>query len=189
MFNKTLWLTDVPLFHNEEYYKLHGEDKVIYPGAHGYYIMNFKNESPSPVTIKGMTLKEETICINNKGCLNMGYIIQYRPSDKDNAQYYYGGENQYKILNKDVSPLMPNYEGKIITFNDKITIQSNEEIAISLFWKWVEIDKDSDKLDTMIGNQAAASRFDNTINDKYRLFVGLNFENSNSCITKKSENK
>ena len=41
----------------------------------------------------------------------------------------------------------------------------------------------------MIGNQAAASRFDNTINDKYRLFVGLNFENSNSCITKKSENK
>lgn len=185
LINKTLWLTDVPLFHNEEYYKIYNEDKVIYPGASGYYIMNFKNESSNTVTIKGMTLKEETICIDNKGCLNMGYIIQYRPLDENNAKYYYGGENQYKILNKDVSPTSENYEGKTIDFDQKITVKSQEEVAISLFWKWVEIDSESDKLDTMIGNQAAKSKFDETINDKYRLYVGLNFENNSSCITQR----
>lgn len=187
--NKTLWLTDVPLFHNEEYYKIYNKDKVIYPGASGYYIMNFKNESSTSITIKGMTLKEESICIDGKGCINMGYIIQYRPLDKNNAKYYYGGENQYKILNKDISPISDNYNGKDIEFDEKITLKSKEEVAISLFWKWVEIDNESDKLDTMIGNQAAASKYDETINDKYRLFVGLNFENNSSCITQSSENE
>jgi len=189
LIKKTLWLTDVPLFHNEEYYKVYNEDKVIYPGAHGYYIMNFKNETNNVVTISGMKLKEETICIKDEGCINMGYMIQYRPADKDNVKYYYGQNNQHKILNKDVSPLLPNYDGKTIDFDEKITLQPQEEIALSLFWKWVEIDSNSDRLDTMIGNQVAKSKYDDTINDKYRLFVGLNFNMGSSCITKSSENK
>lgn len=181
---QTLWLTDVPLFHNEEYYQQHGEDKVIYPGASGYYIMNFKNETPKEITLTGMVLKEETICIDNDNCLNMGYIVQYRPVDKDNASYYYGSENNYQILNKDVNPNILGYQGKDIQFADEITLKPGEETSISLFWRWVEIDSKSDIVDTKIGNIAANSKYDETINDKYKLSVGLQFRNRGDPCTK-----
>ena len=49
----------------------------------------------------------------------------------------------------------------------------SEEIVISLFWKW---DDSNDEVDTLIGNQAAETLRDQSINDKYGLSIGLHFE-------------
>ncbi len=183
---RTIWLVadgsdgDLPIFHNEKYFKLHKEDKVIYPGATGYYTMNFSNDSSNTVVIKGLKLVEDTICIEKNGCLNMGYIIKYSPPEINKGTiYYYGNSNNYKILNKDVDPRSVNYKGKQINFIDyqgEITLKANEKVSIPILWKWVEIDEDSDKLDTLIGNVAYDSQFDETLNDKYKLSVGLDLE-------------
>lgn len=191
---RTLWLVadgsdnsnELPIFHNEKYFKLHKEDKVIYPGATGSYIMNFTNDSKDTIVIKGIKLVEDTICIEKNGCLNMGYIIKYSPpSITKETIYYYGKENNYKILNKDVDPRNINYKGKQINFKDykgEITLKSKEKVTIPLLWKWVEIDEESDKLDTLIGNQAADSEYDETLNDKYKISIGLDIEiYNNKC--------
>lgn len=178
----TRWLTDVTIFHNEKYYQEHGEDKVIYPGANGHFIMNYKNTENESISITGLTLKEETICISQKGCLNMGYILRYQPKDAVDPIYYYGSKDQYQVLNLDtIHPESPQYTGKRINFKESILLKSGEEIAISLFWKWVEIDRASDRLDTLIGNQAALSATDQTINDQYHLAVGVHYKLNLAC--------
>lgn len=176
---KTLWL-DASLFYNEEYFKRYKEEKVIYPGAKGTYKMNIENESTNDVILTGMTLKEDNICIENKGCINMGYIIKYSPSDSNDWTYYYGDKNdKYWILNSSNGTIR-NGDQKFktdIVFQDnkKIKIKPKEEIVISIFWKWEEV---NDQLDTLIGNHAAKKLQDNTINDLYGLTVGINFETS-----------
>lgn len=186
---KTIWLIadgtdlgEVPLFHNKKYFEKYGEDKVIYPGANGYYIMKFKNNTSNTITLKELNLQEETICVTG-GCLNMGYIVMYRPQNSSNALYYYGGENDYKILNEDVNPNDINYKGKTITLGSGIKVESGKEIAISLFWKW---DDKNDSVDTLIGDQAADSRFDSNINDDYSLYVSLKYTSDNKCHTSSS---
>jgi len=166
---RTLWLVAngedkdlaLPIFHNEKYFKLHKEDKVIYPGASGYYVMNFTNDTNNRIVLKGLRMFEDTICISGDGCLNMGYIIKWEPAEiSKSTVYYYGKQEDYKILNKDIDPRSVNYLGKQINFKDKnaeITLMPKESAAISILWKWVEIDDESDKLDTKIGNQAAES--------------------------------
>ena len=112
----------------------------------------------------------------------MGYILRYQPKDANDAIYYYGAKDSYQILNLDtIHPDNLQYGGKMVHFNEPITLQSGEEIAISLFWKWVEIDRESDRLDTLIGNQAALSAYDETINDKYNLFVGVHYKLNLTC--------
>lgn len=178
----TKWLTEVTIFHNEKYYQEHGEDKVIYPGANGHFIMNYKNTEKETILITGLTLKENTICIQQKGCLNMGYILRYQPKNTADAIYYYGTKDNYQILNLDtIHPEDIQYNGKKINFKDPIVLKSGKEIAISLFWKWVEIDNASDRLDTLIGNQAAHSVYDETINDKYDLSVGVHYKLDLTC--------
>lgn len=186
---KTVWLVadgtdsgEVPLFHNKKYFEKYGEDKVIYPGAYGYYVMKFKNTTTDTITLKELNLQEETICVTG-GCLNMGYIIMHRPQDSSNASYYYGGENNYKILNEDVNPNDINYKGKTIPLGNGIKVESGKEIAISLFWKW---DDKNDSVDTLIGNQAADSKFDSNINDDYSLYVSLKYISDNKCHTSSS---
>lgn len=186
---KTIWLVadgtdsgEVPLFHNKKYFEKYGEDKVIYPGAYGYYVMKFKNTTTDTITLKELNLQEETICVTG-GCLNMGYIIMHRPQDSSNASYYYGGENNYKILNEDVNPNDINYKGKTISLGNGIKVESGKEVAISLFWKW---DDKNDSVDTLIGNQAADSKFDSNINDDYSLYVSLKYISDNKCHTSSS---
>ncbi len=182
----TAWLVadgtdsgELPLFHNKKYYEKYGEDKVIYPGASGYYIMKFKNNTANTITLKEMNLQEETICVTG-GCLNMGYIVMHRPQNSSNALYYYGGEDDYKILNEDVDPNDINYKGKAISLGNGIKVESGKEIIISLFWKW---DDKNDSVDTLIGNQAANSKFDSSINDEYSLYVSLKYTSDNKCYT------
>ena len=108
-----MYLTDVDLFHNEAYFEEHNEDKVIYPGSYGSYVMTIENNKSENLIIKGITLEEDTICIPESGCLNMGYIIRYNGKTKADGTYelassdYYGTsgrdgvDTKYTILNKD----------------------------------------------------------------------------------------
>lgn len=174
---KTLWSKNAELFHNEEYYQKYKKDKIIYPGAKGIYKMNFKNESSEKITITGLTLKENTICIKNKGCLNMGYIIKYSPSESNDWTYYYGNKNdEYWVLHSNPGTEQlsdQSFQTKIkFKDNEKIDMKPGEEIIISIFWKWEE---KNDELDTLIGNQSAEAASDDTLNDKYSLSIGIDF--------------
>ncbi len=122
------------LFHNEEYYDLYDKESteykedVIYPGAKGSYVMSFYNNSSSDITITGLTLEEDTICVKEKGCLNMGYVIKSYSSDS----YYYGSSSSYAILNTDpktaISGLNYNrpHTKRDIDFSPKITIEKGK---------------------------------------------------------------
>lgn len=198
--SKTMWLVDVPLFHNEEYFNKYGEDKIIYPGAKGQYTMIFKNESPDNIILRGMILEEDTICvdINNDGiedgCINMGYIIRSDYNDASIDNYLYGASNKYRILhdygtNQNVPK--PNYTyreefGFDATTEDTMTLPagSNKELEITIHWEWAfDLGSTEDKIDTAIGNQAAASATDKTLNDLYKLKVGIKYDVENEVCT------
>lgn len=167
----TLWITDIPLFHNEEYFNKYNEDKVIYPGASGYYIANIINETDDDITLTSIDLKEETICVS-EGCLNMGYIIKYN----NGTNYYMGNGNtkKYELLTNGKDSIY----SKNIPISPSITIKSGEDNAIDLtfFWKWIEV---NDTLDTKIGNEAYNRK--DTKEDIYKLYIGLNFTKENIC--------
>ena len=104
-----MYLTEVDLFHNEEYYKKYNKDKIIYPNANGSHTMYIENNTADNISIDSITLKEDTMCIEN-GCINMGYILRYYLKGSDtNYHYFYGGNDSYKILNKD--GLRNDYDG------------------------------------------------------------------------------
>ena len=134
--------------------------------------MNFKNESDKEVTIIGMTLEEDTLCVE-QGCLNMGYTL------KNTSSYYYGNNNQYPILYKDSSTLLNGTHTLLeIPFEEHVTLAPNEEVRFDLGWQWIySIDKQNDELDTIIGNLAG-----DLLNQKYSLTVSLDFyTKSNQC--------
>ena len=57
---------------------------------------------------------------------------------------------------------------------------SNKELEITIHWEWTfYIDDKNDRIDTVIGNQAAASANDKTINDLYKLKVGIKYDVEN----------
>ncbi len=154
---KWVYLEDVLLFHNKEYYQKYGVDKIIYPGAYGTYLMNFTNNTGSDIIINKIKIEEvKTICIEDKGCLNMGYKIA---SDNN---YYYGSSKEYTILNQNSKE----------TTNMNLEIPSNSRADILLSWEWVEVD---DELDTLIGNSVT------DLNNLYSILVGINFKTIPKC--------
>lgn len=158
----------IELFHNDEYFKLYGKDKIIYPGARGSYVQTIMNRDNQKIEITGMNLEEDTICITGKGCLNMGYIIKYSPVNSNNTHYYYGSSTQYSILNKDsATSINQSHTSRNIPFTpNTIGIPNGEGVEISLLWEWVDVDDD---LDTLIGMEAA------NLNDEYKLTVRIDF--------------
>lgn len=177
---KKLYITDIDLFHNEEYFTKYGEDKVIYPGAKGSYVITFYNNTSSDIVIEGMTLEEDTICIENQGCLNMGYIIKYAAPFDKNYTYYYGKENGYTILNQDATlknQYAPNrnLNAKKIAFGTGIPVLQGKGIEISLLWEWVDIDNVAD---TAIG--IFANKHADKVNDIYKLTLSIDFS-KNTC--------
>lgn len=160
----TAYLTDVDIFHNEEYFNKYGEDKVIYPGAKGSFVITIENTLKNPIKINKINLEEKTICKANLGCLNMGYIIKYSHPLDNNYTYYYGSSGKYQTFNddKDIINIAENRREKNIDFG--ISLKPGEKIEVSLLWKWL----DNDELDTAIGSLA---------NDKkYDLLVSLDYE-------------
>ena len=169
---------------------------IIYPGASGVYEATVTNKLEDDITVVGMTFEEETICIDNMGCLNMGYIIK-RETDTDSI-YYYGSvdkttrtyEERYTILNRDAASIndpdnenyrsiKDNYTIRKIEFkNDaekQFTLKKGESIKLIIKWEWPFEGLD-DKLDTEIGNYA-----NNHIDELYRVLIGLDYEIANKC--------
>ena len=145
-----MYLTDVDLFHNEEYFKMYGIDKIVYPGAKGSYIMTFNNNMKKDIYITDIILEEDyPICVSN-GCLNMGYVL------KDVNEYYFANNRSYRVLNNHLENI------KV-----PLLIPSNGKSEISLLWKWLEL---NDQVDTDIGNLAATKKLD------YSLIVGIKYE-------------
>lgn len=159
----TAYLTDVDIFHNEEYVDKYGKDKVIYPGAKGSHVMTIENTLDSEIKINKINLEEETICQGDKGCLNMGYIIKYSGVKDNNYTYYYGSSNTYQTFNEDttINKINDTRREKNIDFG--ISLQPNEKIEISLLWKWL----DNDELDTAIGSLG---------DNNYSIIVSLDYE-------------
>ncbi len=175
-----LYLTDVDLFHNEEYFQKYGEDKVIYPGAQGSYILTLYNNTFDELVIKGLTLEEDTICIPNSGCLNMGYVIKYAAPEDKEYTYYYGSKTGYTILNQDTNvknnyATNRNINKKEIDFASGITLPQGKGMEISLLWKWVDVDNVAD---TAVGN--FAYQHNDKINDMYKLTLSIDFL-KNTC--------
>lgn len=172
------------LFENKAYADQYGKDKVIYPTASGSYIMNIKNDSSYDVTVTGINLEEKTVCIKDKGCLNMGYAIR----DADD-NYYLGSSGKYDILNKHSAQISNVNTNNIdlISKNQSFVINKNSEKRLLLLWKWVdsnseaegglyagksdaEASKLADALDTAIGEQAAITEV------LYNLSVSISYE-------------
>lgn len=159
----TAYLTDVDIFHNEEYFNKYGKDKVIYPGASGSYIITIENTLDKEVKINKINLEEKTICQDNLGCLNMGYIIKYSHPQDNNYTYYYGSSNKYQTFNEDANIININESRRERNIAFGISLKPKEKIEVSLLWKWL----DSDELDTAIGSLG---------NNKYDLLVSLDYE-------------
>jgi len=177
--NDRLYLTEVDLFHNEEYYEKYNVDKIIYPGAEGAHVMSITNSGISTIKITGINLEEDTLCISDGKCLNIGYIIKSALDVNDPYTYFYGDKNEYKILNKDSNTthtfgsLTGYHTENNISFDPNLEIEVGETKEISILWKWIEVD---DELDTKIGSSVS------TLGDTYSLTVSIDFERiSNSC--------
>lgn len=160
----TAYLTDVDIFHNEEYFNKYGKDKVIYPGASGSYIITIENTLDKEVKINKINLEEKTICQDNLGCLNMGYIIKYSHPQDNNYTYYYGSSNKYQTFNEDANIININESRRERNIDFGISLKPKEKIEVSLLWKWL----DNDELDTAIGSLGN--------NNQYDLLVSLDYE-------------
>lgn len=174
--DEVMWLSDVPLFANEKAKELYNDEKMIYPGANGKYTMNITNQTDDQIIITGLILKEETICIDGVGCLNMGYII------KDHANnYHFGASNDYWILNQkgmleDTEVYKNDFDFDSSTQTD-MTIDKGETVKITIHWKWVDYqDGHTDRLDTLIGNKALELGQNDLL---YRLAVGIKYQTVN----------
>jgi len=133
----------------------------------------------STIKITGINLEEDTLCISDGKCLNIGYIIKSALDVNDPYTYFYGDKNEYKILNKDSNTthtfgsLTGYHTENNISFDPNLEIEVGETKEISILWKWIEVD---DELDTKIGSSVS------TLGDTYSLTVSIDFERiSNSC--------
>ena len=178
--NNILYLTDVDLFHNDEYYKKYNIDKIIYPGASGSHVMTITNSTNNPIKITKINIEENTLCLNNpSGCINIGYIVKSTFKDMDTYKYHYGQENKFVILNKDNDIVSSNIENKYhnektIILDEPIEVLPGEanELYISLLWEWVE---ENNTLDTAIGS------IKNDVD--YSITVSIEYEKTNNhCI-------
>ncbi len=174
--DEVMWLSDVPLFKNDKAKELYNDEKMIYPGSNGKYTMNITNQTDDQIIITGLILKEETICIDNVGCLNMGYII------KDQANnYHFGASDDYWILNQkgileDTEVYKNDFDFSSSTQSD-LTIDKGKTVKMTIHWKWVDYqDGHTDRLDTMIGNKALELGQNDLL---YRLAVGIKYQTVN----------
>ncbi len=153
-----MYLTEVDLFHNEEYYKKYKKDKIIYPGANGSHTMYIENHSAKKIEIDSITLTEDTMCTPS-GCINMGYILRYYvPTDSTKEtkyHYFYGSNDNYQILNQDSSVIKNHHDGlflNTITANHDVSSpieldpmkKDKNRVEIDLLWKWVDTDSQAD---------------------------------------------
>lgn len=170
-------LQDLELFKSPSNQYTEIDQKLIYPGLSGGKGIRIINDTGDEISIVQFVLQEDTLCVENNVCLNIGYKI--RGNDKYTAvnKYYYGNANAddtaYTILNKDTtdidgstySPWHHTYKELDIAEADKITIPNNEVAEIGVLWKWV----DDDANDYKIGEKALDV-------NKYKFYLAIKYE-------------
>ena len=183
-----LYLSDVDIFENKEYFEKYNVKNMIYPGSEvseGSFKITINNNSSSKLKITKINLEEDTICISERRCINMGYIIKYTNRNMNNYTFPYGGVNNYQVLNTDSQTITS--AGALTGYHTERNIDlgieidkpnANNEFAnvqeIYLLWKWVEVDDD---LDTKIGSSI------NESNNKYHLTISFDYEKQNNhCV-------
>lgn len=186
---KTFWLSldnaseDNSLFYNKDNDKNTNQSdllvdnatnqKLIYPGASGSYVMSITNTMSNPITITGLILEENTICVES-GCINMGFQVNSGSGNtpETGTSITHLGDNTVNVINKAddakkysiLNSLSTTPSLKItktrdlstntgtnradLTFNkdtnDNTTLAPNDFIEITLHWKWVDFDDDKE---------------------------------------------
>lgn len=181
---KVLYVTDIPLFYNEDAVQKYGEKnaKMVYPGANGSYTLEINNKSSNEIEITGLVMSEDNICFDQGSkCLNMAYIV------KDQAGSYYLGSGKtlndknskpvYEVLNDLIRKSGSSTYEKSVDGDSNLTIPAGETREVTVFWKWIERDDD---VDTRIGNMASEN---GTVDTLYKLSLGLKYRNilDNEC--------
>lgn len=208
---RTLWLTDIDLFYNKET----GIEKEVQPGTNGFYTEKLTNNTGKTVKITKLKLKEETICIYNKGCLNMGYVIRYyqkidgtpdrfnllvgtsvndknyyvRLWENNKSLYQSNFGTNYKDLSSGNKGAVKDYVYNYDNIN--ITLQPNETIELYFAWEWkfeTGNSKEEIRQNDILDTLVAeyASKYKDAImNNNYKLSIGIEFED-NTCPIKNS---
>lgn len=167
-------------------------ENLIYPGLEGAHTVTINNTTDGVIKIKQFTLQEETLCVAQHQCLNMGYAIRKINPDSITNTYYYGAASgtdaqRFNILNldpqadNDIYPTLTGkglqgyYSNREINLNENeyIEIPAGDSVEIVILWKWVEI---NDELDTKIGNLAVDD-------NRYILNVRVGFDKTNQYCT------
>lgn len=153
------------------------DEKLIYPGASGGKGIRILNDTGDEMSIVQFVLQEDTLCVEENICLNMGYKIRGNDKYTVENKYYYGSANSddtgYVVLNKNAtdidgttySPWYHTYKELDISDADKITIPNNEYAEIGVLWKWV----DDDMNDYKIGEKALDV-------NKYKFYLAIKYE-------------
>lgn len=151
------------------------DEKLIYPGASGGKGIRIINNTGDEISIVQFILQEDTLCVENNICLNMGYKIRGNDKYTTVNKYYYGNASDagYIILNKDTtdidgstySPWYHTYKELDIASADKITIPNNDVAEIGVLWKWI----DDDANDYKIGEKAIDV-------NKYKFYLAIKYE-------------
>ncbi len=169
-------LKDLDLFKSSNNAYKEIDEKLIYPGLEGGKGIKFNNTSGSDIAIVELIVQEDTLCVSNNACLNMGYKIRKYENGANNL-YYYGSANNYDILYEDSDldsntylPYYHSYKEIDISAN-KILVPKDGAVDIAVFWKWV----DRDDIDAKIGNMAIDL-------NKYKFFLSVKYEKpKNNC--------
>lgn len=169
-----LYLKDIDIF----------ENKMLIPGieSKGNHILTFENHSGEAMTIKSINLEEDTICVGEKRCLNMGYILKNTVVDSTNDKFYFGNANgRYEILNNHANTTSTmtalNRYHTVNKIPTEIEIPKGGMAEVTLLWQWVEVD---DALDTEIGKSVTEE------NNTYDITIWIEFEKTNEeCVVNK----
>ena len=184
IYKKTSEIVDIPI--NKKVYYLADTDvfgdKLLVPGSKGSHVFTFENDTNYPMTITAINLEEDTICVGENKCLNMGYILKQTVVDAPKDNFYLGRANDgYLILNdllksEDYTQIGLNRYHTLYPVKTNVEIPKGKMAEITLLWEWV----DKDDLDSKIGNSVTQD------NDTYELTISIEFEKKNeACIVNK----
>ena len=190
------YLENLDIFNNERFLN---NEKVIHPGVSGEHRITLTNNLASKIIITGMTLEEDTICIqegNIKGCINMEYALKRTDLSTTDIYYYPGSDKSgYTILNRDANrnevnnyrDLDKQYTLRTLKFKDEgkenIELSKGETVELFLLWRW-SFEGVDDQLDTKIGEYVEKQFAEKKINEMYHLLIGFDYEIENTYCKK-----
>lgn len=175
---------NLDLFKNAKSEEELNVSNLIYPGLSGAQEMNFTNDTGQVLTITGIKLEEDTICLRETECVNLGYMIR-QTTREANDKFFLRNRSGYTILNQDANTKYTpiNYTSKLKRFytentidlgSDAIRLEDGDSTQLTILWKWF----DNDVVDTLIGSQVTED------NNEYYLKVSILYTKENKACMK-----